>query len=438
MHHLLRLLAPFATLCGAAWRHPWWAAFALAVLVGTGVGGAYGVRQHRARSYQRDALAALERWDFARAHADLAYCVDVWPDDAATRFLAAQAARRAGLFDEADEHLARAERAGYNRERIALEWALLRAERGEVRAVEGPLLSRVAQDDLDTPLILEALALGYVHVYRLPDAGRCLDLLLQRQPRNVFALKWRGLCLEGIGVQEKAVEDFRKAVAIDPDYDDARRLLADRLSVRLKRYPEALEHFEVLHQRHPDDSGVTIGLARCRRLMGEGDQARQLLEEVLRAAPEHLGALAERGQLALDENRPADAACDLRRAADAVAAPDRQVLHGLERALRQLGKTEEAAAVHARGQRMDQDVKDFTEVLKAIGAHPQDAALYCRAAAICRRNGQDAEELRWLQGALSRDPNHGPAHAALAEYYERHADPDAAERHRRLAAPAKG
>jgi tetratricopeptide (TPR) repeat protein len=431
MSTLSQRLSYFGRFPHVVLRHPRYAVLGGVLLLGVFLAAYHGVRLRRARSHETSALRALEKWNFQQARADMAYCVEFWPADARTRYLAAQAARRAGFLDEADEHLRQADRAGYDPDQIALEWELLRAQRGEVGEVEGSLLSRVARDDLESPLILEALALGYIHVYQVPNAGRCLDLLLQRQPQNVFALIWRGHCLEGIGVLEKAVDDYRKALEIDPDYDEARLRLADRLAIRMKRYPEAAEHFEILHRRQPDNSHVTVGLARCGRLMGDGGKALRLLDEVLRVHPGDLGALAERGQLALDEGRPAEAEPYLRRAV-AVSAPDRQVLHSFYRTLHQLEKTEEAAAVLARGQKMDEDLKLLTDVLKSIGTNPKDASLYCRAAEICLRNGQEGEAVRWLGGALTRDPGYAPAHAALADYYERQDAKDLAEQHRRF------
>jgi tetratricopeptide (TPR) repeat protein len=437
MKRLLVVVSPLSSLWRAVRRRPGYAAASAILLLGVSLAVYHGLRQSRARTHRQCAVRALARWDFQQARADLAYCVEVWPGDFQTRYLAAHIARRAGFLDEAAEHLRQCRRLGAPDPRTALESALLRAQGGQVSEVEEYLLDLIRQDDLEAPLILEALALGYVHVYQLPKAGRCLDLLLQRQPRNVFALKWRGHCLEGIGVHEKAIEDYRKAIAIDPDYDEARMLLADRLATRLKRYAEAIEHFEILRRRQPDKPVIAVGLARCRRLLGEGDKARRLLDEVLRAHPNYLEALAERGHLALEDGKPAEAERYLRPAA-ALPSPDRQVLHSLYQALLQLGKEEEASAVLARGRRMDEDMKAMVEVLKEIGANPQDASLYCRAAAICLRNGQDGEAVRWLQGALTRDPRYGPAHAALADYYERKGAADLAAQHRQLAAPAAG
>jgi Tfp pilus assembly protein PilF len=52
---------------------------------------------------------------------------------------------------------------------------------------------------------------------------------------------------------------------------------------------------------------------------------------------------------------------------------------------------------------------------------------------ICLGNGQAQEGLRWLSGALQIDPQHGPTHQALADYYEKAGEPDLAARHRQQA-----
>jgi Tfp pilus assembly protein PilF len=59
-----------------------------------------------------------------------------------------------------------------------------------------------------------------------------------------------------------------------------------------------------------------------------------------------------------------------------------------------------------------------------------DPAPRVEAARICMRNGQEQEGLRWLFGALQINPNHQPAHDALADYYERHGDTERARAHR--------
>ena len=67
-----------------------------------------------------------------------------------------------------------------------------------------------------------------------------------------------------------------------------------------------------------------------------------------------------------------------------------------------------------------------------------DPALHVETARIMQTVGQDDLSLAWLLSALKQDASFAPAHAALAEYYERHGDAGQAAEHRRLAgAPAR-
>jgi Tfp pilus assembly protein PilF len=64
---------------------------------------------------------------------------------------------------------------------------------------------------------------------------------------------------------------------------------------------------------------------------------------------------------------------------------------------------------------------------------PRDPALRVEAAAIFLRSGEEQEGLRWLDMALHLDGGYRPAHQALADYFERHGQPERAAHHRRLA-----
>ncbi len=408
-----------------------------AFLTAFGLAAYHLVLHLRARSHLDSATQALERWDFKQARADLAFCLEVWPGDGATRCLAAQAARRAGHYDEAEEHLRACERLGYRNPGTALESAMLRAQRGEVAEVEELLLGCVQHDDLDSPLILEALALGHVHVYNLPRAGHLFDLLLERQPRNTFALLWRARCLEGINLLDKALEGYRQVLDIDPDHHEARLALADRIAKWETRYPEAIEHFERLRARRPDDLRVVVGLARCRRQTGETQEAVRLLDGILVLHPDDPEALGLRGQLALDAGRPAEAEGYLLRAV-AKPPPDRHALYALSRSLEAQGKKDQAKETLARLERVKADLEQMETLLRQLAKAPEELGLYCELARLCVRNNKHEEAVRWLLGALSRGPGHAPAHDLLADIYEQKGNAALAAHHRQLAATGKG
>jgi tetratricopeptide (TPR) repeat protein len=281
--------------------------------------------------------------------------------------------------------------------------------------VEGYLLSRLRGEPPEADLIFEALAQGYLKTHRLPEALHCLDRWLEHQPDNVQALLWRGQVLERWNDLEEAVASYRQAVAVDPGHEKARRLLALAL-VRSDRATEAVERLELLRQQCADTE-VLLGLARGRRSLGQVDEARGLLDEVLATQPQNAEALSERGKLALQTGRAAEAEDWLRQAL-ALAPYDRETNYTYYLCLRQQGREEEAARALEAVERIRADLQRVSELRQRIAASPRDAALRCEIGVIFLRNGQAREGLRWLQSALQLDPGHAEARQALARYLQ--------------------
>jgi Flp pilus assembly protein TadD len=159
---------------------------------------------------------------------------------------------------------------------------------------------------------------------------------------------------------------------------------------------------------------------------GDTAEAVNLLDRLLSSQPEHGGALAERGKIALDAGNPVDAEEWLRRAAR-VAPFERETLYNLYRCLTRNGHTKEAEECLARIQRIDEDRKRLDELKTAVMAAPHDASLRCEMGVVLLRNGQDKEGVRWLQSALHEQPGHDAARQALEDYYRRPTGADAGE-----------
>src|SRR5262249_1893372 len=191
-------------------------------------------------------------------------------------------------------------------EEIALEWAPLQAARGNVREVDDYLQRRAEQDPALAPLVWEAVAEGYIRLYRMLDALPCLESWLAVEPGNVRALELRGKAYQ-IGRQtRKAADDFRRVLDLDARRNDARWRLALCL-LALGSYDEAHTHLEQLRRTRPDDVEVQIRLARCESMRGQPDLARDILDAVLESHPDNALALRTRGQFALAERRPEEA-----------------------------------------------------------------------------------------------------------------------------------
>jgi tetratricopeptide (TPR) repeat protein len=401
-----------------------------------GASGTVAGRHFWAEAHFRAAQRALEKGDLVEGQAHLDQCLRVWSNSSEAHFLAARTARRMAAYDDAEWHLKEYQRLGGVPEAIDLEKALLLAQRGDLKRVEGNLLLFVQQGHPDAVLILEALSRGLLKVYRLEHALFCLEQWLKRRPDDVQALLWRGDVRERLPDVEGALDDYRRVVELDPNRDEARLHYAELL-LREEQPQEALRHYEHLHERQPANPAVLVGLARCRRLLGESQEARRLLDLALAASPRHPDALSLRGRLELEENRPADAEPWLRQAF-ALAPHDRETAYSFAHCLQLCGKEAEAEKVRDRVKAIDALMQRTNELAAEIGASPHDPAPRHEMGTIFLRSGQSTEGLRWLQSALQEDPDYRPTHEALAEYFTQVGDETQAVQHRQEALRSKG
>lgn len=388
-------------------------------------------RQVSAGQHRRAAEQALAQGELAQARAHLALCLEVWPNSGEVHFLAARAARRDGAYDEALRHLDAGRRLGWSPDALALEHVLLRAQRGDLVETEASLLERVEQEHPDTPLILEALAQGYMQTYRLPGALHCAEELLRRQPEHARARVWRGWVMEQVHRFADAAEDYRRAVDLKPA-DEWARLSLGEVLLHLGRAADAAEQFEYLSQRQPDNAAILLGLARCRLELGQLEEARLLLDRLLADHPEEPLLLRERGRLALEEGQTEDAERWLRRSA--VHMPfDRRTNYALYRCLEARGRTAEAQVYLTRLRQIEADAQRLTQLAQEVLKTPHASEQRCQAGILCLRLGQESEGVRWLLSALQENPGLTAAHRALARYYESKGRPDLAAQHRRHA-----
>jgi tetratricopeptide (TPR) repeat protein len=414
----------------------------MALLLALAAGG-FGVRavSHAvaAARHARAAEAYLEqsehrqrRLNLTLAREELIRCRELSPDSAEIHFLAARTTRRLGDYDEAERLLARAAELGWVTEAIDLERALAQAQRGDLDAIAGILLSFVARDHPDKALILEALAGGYLETYQLHRALACLDRWLEIQPDNTQALLWRGQTLSLLDRRDASLADYRRVVETDPEDDEGCRQLAARL-LSSHKADEALPFFSRWQQRQPDDAEALFGLAQCLAELARTDEAIALLDGLLSAEPKHAAALALRGQLALNAGRAIEAESWLRQSL-ALAPRERATVYSLYRCLQTQERPDEARQYLATLEDIDADRARLDRLKSAIQKAPHDASLRCEMGRILLRNRQEREALRWLASALKEDPHLATAHAALADYYRQAGDQRLAAYHQQQAA----
>lgn len=391
-------------------RHPW---RVLAVLAVLGVGAALAAPHLRAWYHLRAGRSALERCHDDEARHHLRACLEVWPTSTSAHLLASRAARRLGNFDEAERHLREYQRLkGGTPDEIAFEWALLRAANGDLEEVEQFLLERARGPR--APLVWEALAQGYTTVYRILDARVYLDRWLKDDPDNLRALTMRGNTWWQFRSPVKAARDYARVAELDPGQEEVRWRLAC-CYVENGQYNDALAHLEFVAGRRPGDPDVLTRIARCRNMLGQGKQARQILDAVLAEHPEHAAGLRARGQIALMDGDPSEAARWLRRAVRAAPA-DSETSWALYQALKLLpGQEATAKEEAARFGRLKAQAEQFGDIItRKMSEHPHDPALHCELGTLLIRMGYKDVGRRWLLSALKEDPNYQPAQTALA------------------------
>ncbi len=338
---------------------------------------ALGAPQAWAWYQLRSARSALERYHPEQAQTHLARCLRVWPHSLQAHLLASRAARQSGDTEEAERQIRACQRLleSTNAE-VALEWALLQASSGNVREVEDFLQRAATEGTEASRLVWEAMAEGYIRLYRILDALACLDHWLAVDPDNSRALELRGLAYFRGKAAHKGSADLRRVIDRDPTRDAARWRLVLCL-LEMGAYDEALTHLEYVQRQRPDDPEVLVRLARCHNMLDRGEQARQILDGVLEAHPEHMLALRMRGQFALTDREPQRAERWLRRAA-AVSPNDYQTHWLLVQALHQQKKTAEAQ----QELKLAESIKDRSERLgelrsRKMSEQPLDPALHC-------------------------------------------------------------
>jgi tetratricopeptide (TPR) repeat protein len=422
-----------AKLAGWRYRHPRLTVGTLlvfaALLFAAGYRGGWYLF---ARGHFRKAQDALERHAWTEAREHLQMCLRHWPDDPVAHLMAARAARRLELLDEAEEHLAAFQRLqGGPAQAAEVERALLRVHRGDLAGAETFLRTRIAHDDPDAVEILDILSAALILNYRVHEAQQCLDDLLRRQPDHFDALVRRGWTAQSMSRYPDAVRYLEKALALRPDVDNVRLSLAE-IQVVIGRLADAQQHFEQLRERQPMNPSVFFGLARCLAGRGQKTQAVLLLDQVLAEHPNDWKALAERGWLAVELERPADGEAYLRRA-ESLAPPDLPLLIRLSDCLRLLGKEEESRVYQDKAKRLKADFERASYLGDQIREKsPDDPALRHELACILLRVGKEQDALHWFQTALDKDPRHRPTHESLAAFYARAGAFEQAAHHRRF------
>jgi tetratricopeptide (TPR) repeat protein len=380
----------------------------------------------------RAARYEVEHYHTSQAQKHIQACLRIWPHDPASLLLAARATWRAQAFEQSEQFLDQYQAICGPNDELVLERALWRASRGDLEDVVLFCRDRVQHDDPSAPVVLEALAAGYLRMFRLEDTEFCLNVWLQRDPDNCQALVLAGLVDEFRGRTPEAIAHFRRVVQLDPEHDEARLRFTSAL-VDLGQGAEAIPHLQYLCRRQPDNLIAQVLLASCQDQVGNQQEAERILDGVLAREPSFPTAVVERGKVAMHAGKYEEAEKWLRQATQ-VSPGDYQVWYALQQCLNSNNKHEDAQALQPRLTQIQDDIRRIQEIVGVkMQRAPHDPDLMHEAGMISLRAGNPQDAMRWFMSALKENPNHGPTHKALAEYYRRSGQLGQAARHEEAA-----
>ena len=159
------------------------------------------------------------------------------------------------------------------------------------------------------------LAYVYLKDERYPEALREALLAREELPKDPEVYNILGLIYMGRGDHQKAREEFRQALLLDPHYSEALNNLG-ALALLEKDYDTAIKYFKEALQNplYTKPFMALTNLAWAYHKKGEDEKALASLEKALKLNPRYAKAYYYAGLIAFEEGRWEEAKLNFRRA----------------------------------------------------------------------------------------------------------------------------
>lgn len=259
-------------------------------------------------------------------------------------------------------------------------------------------------DDVDAHRLLGAM---YYDAGVIPVAIRHLEETARLAPRDHRPSRLLGLIHNDYERYDEAVGHYRESLRRAPDQVDRDEVLTELAAceVKLRRHREALETLGAIDAPRPE---AAVLRAECLLAIGEPSRARAIVEGILAAAPDDLGALVSAGTIRLEEGDAAGATEILERAA--AAHPHDYVARlRLAQALAGCGRDDDATRQRAEAERIRAARRTFADLHQAAWDAPGDAEVRRTLAAMARELGRPDLERVWLEAAAAIESGRQPS-----------------------------
>ncbi len=373
--------------------------------------------------------------DYSRAQAWLTLARWTGPSSSRMRWLAARLDRKLGRMEAFADSLELAAKSGVAPAKIQLESLLAVAQSGRMDVIEAQLGMLLINHNDEASEISEAFVLGSMMNYRFAEAKKVLDIWQADYPDDPQPHYLRGRILEHDSDYERAEQEYRAAMKLQPRHAPATFNLGRLLTVRQKP-AEALEVYQRGARLLAYPHAAWVGMGRSERALGHTNEARRWLQKATEGADRRevqevyrwLGETAESAraqaaqelaQLELDQQHFAEAVQWFERAV-AANPRDWKVRHGLATALRSNGEKERAVKEFAIVEEYRTAWQQIDKLFDQLQLAPQSPSLRTQIGVAFLRYYSENQGLVWLNSALSYDPDFLDAHRALADYFAAH------------------
>jgi tetratricopeptide (TPR) repeat protein len=129
---------------------------------------------------------------------------------------------------------------------------------------------------------------------------------LKNNPQSYLVHNSLGIALNDAGQREKAVEQFKQAVVLKPDYLEARNNLGVVLN-NMGRTQDAIKLFQQALLLKPDYPDTLNNLGMVLNAAGRSDEAIKYIEQALRLKPDYPEAICSLGIVLSKTGRPQEA-----------------------------------------------------------------------------------------------------------------------------------
>jgi tetratricopeptide (TPR) repeat protein len=268
-------------------------------------GEAVSNRLIRARLHIVLAALYLDRADYGGARNQVEVALALVPEMTEATMMLGYVLERTGDLDAAIERYS----------------AVLEREPGNTNALRSRANARMAlRQDREAITDLERLcelgfegdgarirlAVAHLRLGELDAARENYDkaLELSLDPSDAAQVHHHLGIIEGqTGSDGRAVEEYRTALALDPNLVAARLDLGVAL-IRLGRYQESAEIFRSIVEADPENIRARLGEAEALAALGQSLEARERLEQSLRANPENVELLQALARLLASADDP--------------------------------------------------------------------------------------------------------------------------------------